>query len=464
MGSNPFIKDSNDLPGDRFPIEPKQASLSHQGVRHSDSVNARISRYSATNNQPSVHLDDSSATEFYETPKPKGPSGQRSKPRPKSQSQSQSRTQLDAESSLGPEKVKPSNITKDSFKKDSSYDAPDKFIKPTAPVPVLVEPYGPTLYNPDSRLPFFERAKIFVYRHRKAFIAIISVIALLAILFFVDKNMRTVTLTIPADSLEAGFIRNGKDELQPREVPVRVLAYNAVLGSPIDLLYYVDTKATVTPADPSGSSRRSANIGSSSASNKVGSLSVSYEIPDSARYRSTYNEICILDNDKVAGKSAKGVNNYCIGLDAKTNDTTHVKVESDKGTNPISDVLRDITTNTANPATDTESEKSSASAEADKDKTANLFNKISCTYYVPAHTVGFVAWITGWDRLGSNQLVGCAGGAKDNGTSFGDESFMNSVYGFSLGNLSINGSIDAGPIAITAEVERAVQTETVPAQ
>ena len=254
------------------------------------------------------------------------------------------------------------------------------------------------------------RFKAFAKRHLHAIVAILIIIIVTIALFFVDRCMRTVNLTLPATGLDIVYDTNDNGELSPKTIPARILAYNADIGSPAELLYYIDTTITVRP-----------NTDDSPATDdNPATVFIRWEIPDTARYRSTYNEICLLDS----GVLNKKVNDYCFSIE-----TTYPNANYSLG--------------------DEAAESGGINLPAD------AFNKLSCTYYVPAHSVGLIAWWSGWDKLKEDQLVGCAGSAKTNGTTWGDESFINAIYGFALGNMgstaNLNSSAGKGLSGLTMQ-------------
>ena len=212
--------------------------------------------------------------------------------------------------------------------------------------------------------------KKFCKRHLHAIVAVAIVILTLIILFIVDRNLRTVHLTLPTDGLSISYQANDREEQIKTDTPVRLLSYNADLGAPNELLYYTDIMAI---ADPDSDT-----------------LHISWKVPDEARYRSTYSEICLLDSDK----ENKNIDGYCKSVEGSSNNTTNAVYVEASTTKP------------------------------------DKYNKVSCSYYVSAHSVGLLATVSGWNRLSEDQFVGCAGSAKKNNASWGDESYMNAAYGF----------------------------------
>lgn len=208
----------------------------------------------------------------------------------------------------------------------------------------------------------------FLKRHLHAVVVIIAIILTLVILFIIDRNLRTVSLTIPTDGISITYETDNLGEKVPTDLPIRILSYNADVGSPNELLYYVDTKATAFPDDET--------------------FKAKWQIPDSARYRSTYTEICLQDD----GEENKNVNGHCVGVNG--NDT--------------------------------------ANYDSAYDIKPDNYNKVSCTYYVSAHSVGLLATVSGWNNLDDDQYVGCAGSANndDNKGHWSDKSLISSAYNF----------------------------------
>jgi hypothetical protein len=273
--------------------------------------------------------------------------------------------------------------------------------------------------NPNSFLAFLRR-------HAKAIITIVLVIVCLALLYLIDKNTRSVNLTIDATDLTLNLQRdnnnndnnndntnnnndnnNNNNHNEPStNIPVRILSYNADIGAPLDLLYYVDTIATVTPASGGNSSTTTTT------------LTVNWDIPDTARNRATYTELCIRDH----GERNNTVSKYCMSADEDNTNTINADYQL-------------------------------VSEDAD----VNHYNKISCAYYLPAHSVGILAWWSNWNKFNDNQRVGCAGSALENNQNFGDSSYLHPYYGFGLDegdgrvNVSNTGDVSSSRPGLTLQ-------------
>jgi hypothetical protein len=222
--------------------------------------------------------------------------------------------------------------------------------------------------------------KSFIKRYRGLIIAILAIVLTIIVVFIIDRCLKTVHLNLPTDGLSISYQTDNDGNELTTDTPVRLLSYNADAGAPSKLLYYIDTLATVDPDNDT--------------------LYVKWQVPNEARYRSTYTELCILDNSN----KNENVDGYCKEIGSSS-------VAYDAVYSSTTDIY------------------------------PNTYNKISCSYYVSAHSVGLTATLAGWNRLSDDQLVGCAGSAKANGYSWGDESFINSIYSIYAYNSSINSGL-----------------------
>ena len=239
----------------------------------------------------------------------------------------------------------------------------------------------------DKAMSIVKRIKIWCWKHRRLLIALLAIIVALIIGFIADRGLNRVDITITSSGLKMSYETDDNGNEIPSEVPVRVLAYNADMGSNHDLLYYLDTMATANPD---------------------GTMNIAWEIPrDHAYKRGTYNEFCLLDESKQPNYA---LSEYCGGY---TSDKEH-------------------NANTSKPANATESTSSLPS-----DSLIKYVNRISCAYYIPPHTNGLVAFLSRWNSLDDAQTVGCA---NDDDNEWGNSSYLDKMYGFASRNFAgLNG-------------------------
>jgi hypothetical protein len=269
------------------------------------------------------------------------------------------------------------------------------------------------------------KLSLFCRRHPHPIVAILTVIILTLTFLLLDRQFKTVNLTLPTPGLIATLQTNDQGEPLPTELNIRILSYNADIGSPNDLLYYIDTKATLKPAQD----------------DQPQTLTTKWQIPNESRHRSTYTEICIKDQ----GLINKPVSDYCFAPGQPTtqeqaNEANEANSANNANStnNPNSSTNNPIYTSTlaSNPSDPSTSDSTNPNLPTD-------YNKVSCTYLIPANSVGLLAKLLGWSDLSHpDQLVGCAGSAKDqtglNYQSFGDTSFLAAHYGFSSNYLANN--------------------------
>ncbi|MDR2523968.1 MAG: hypothetical protein LBC95_00270 [Candidatus Nomurabacteria bacterium] len=216
-----------------------------------------------------------------------------------------------------------------------------------------------------------KKPKNFLRRHCKTIITILLILICLIVLWTVDRNLRTVHLTMDASGLTMTMQRDDNGNEMPTGVPVRIMSYHADTSAPPELLYLVDTTATVHPA--------------SIDENRT--MSVEWDIPDSARERSTYTEICTRDH----GEADENLNDYCVHTQGSGADYQSIPEAKTDG-----------------------------------------YNKVSCTYYVPVHSVGLIAKWSGWNKFTDVQRVGCIGSAKSSDQTWGDTGFSQLCYNYAI--------------------------------
>jgi hypothetical protein len=129
-----------------------------------------------------------------------------------------------------------------------------------------------------------DQPQSFLKRHLHLLVSILVIILSLIILFIIDSNTNTVNLDIASSglNLKVKYDKSGNEISQ--DTPVRIRSFNADIGSPNELLYYIDTTATVYD----------------------GKLKTEWAIPQDVRNRATYTEICIKDDGQ-----KESVNQYC---------------------------------------------------------------------------------------------------------------------------------------------------------
>ena|GEM_PF-5320263 len=201
------------------------------------------------------------------------------------------------------------------------------------------------------------------FQVRYIIFALLALAVLAAVGLVLNSNSNYVELTTKSSGLNIKYDKvDGEDATT--EVRMRVLAYDA--NNHEDMIYYIDTVGTAEPD---------------------GSLKVGWEVPlEHVSDRTTYNEICVLDS----GASNRTVSNYCGGVDGIPSGATSATF--------------------ARPASNS--------------FYTTYFNAISCAFYVSPDNTGIMALLTGKNQIGSDQMVGCAGSAKEKNNIFGDTSFI----------------------------------------
>ena len=221
------------------------------------------------------------------------------------------------------------------------------------------------------------KEKSFLRKHLHLFVALLCIITFIAAVIVINLNTNSVNLTLRATGLDITLNTNEDGQQVPTDIPIRIRSYNADIGSPHNQLYYVDTTATiseVTKEDPYETYYE---------------LKTSWEIPDYARKKASYTEICTKDNGEMV---IKDVDKYCQTIDGPDASPT---VTQDSG---------DL-------------------------RQPYHYNKVSCAYYIPAKSTGITAWLFGWQNLNDDQRIGCADDNENDNNFSSKLGYLAKAYG-----------------------------------
>jgi hypothetical protein len=282
----------------------------------------------------------------------------------------------------------------------------------------IVEPTGAKLGGP----------KAFLQKHLHAVIALTAAVAIVAIILILNFLLNHVHLTITSNGLDLALQTDKQGKALTTKLPVRILSYNADIGGPLNLLYYIDTEATISSTEPGKASQTNQTTNQTNQTNY--NLNLDWDIPLNFRHRATYTEICVLD-DGEAAKDSKA-NQYCTGVSGA----------------PANQSSSQVTNQSSNQA----NSNSNSTATAPTD----YYNKVSCVYYLPANSTGFIPWLFSWWQLDDHQKVGCAGGPEALSSSFGPDSLLESSYGFGGGiNQDVNSFYNSSNLPDVANTSNA---------